>query len=45
MTPDEFVMNFVCLEELEGYEEDQYLRFVKLNIGGIQKGFIVDGGM
>lgn len=45
MTPKEFAKSFVCLEELENYEDDEYLRFVKLNIGGIQKGFIVDGGM
>ncbi|NRT90208.1 hypothetical protein OD350_24780 [Clostridium beijerinckii] len=45
MTANEFAKNFVCLEELEGYEDDTYLRFIKLNIGGIQQGFIIDGGM
>lgn len=45
MTPDEFAKNFVCLEEIEGYEDDLYLRFIKLNIGGTQQGFIIDGGM
>ncbi|WP_297422152.1 hypothetical protein [Clostridium sp.] len=45
MTPQEFAKNFVCLEELEGYEDDTYLRFLKLNINGMQRGFIIDGGM
>lgn len=45
MTSREFEKAFICTEELEGYENDQYITVVKLNIDGVEKSFVIDGGM
>lgn len=45
MTSREFAKAFVGLETLEGYEDDEYLIVVKLNLGVVEKSFVIDGGM
>ncbi|CUU45445.1 hypothetical protein [Clostridium beijerinckii] len=45
MTSREFAKAFVSLEELEGYENDEYIIVIKLNIEGVERSFVIDGGM